>query len=330
MTRRTFAALGGAAAAAALGSAALSGTPAVPSGRAEPTHLGGTAFGTTWRLVLPPGADAAEARQIVTRAVALVDRQMSPWRRDSDLTRFNLAGPGRVALPPEAMTVARAAVRLRTESDGHFDPTVGPIVGRWGFGPIGGDPDSLRTRIEVSRNGLAKARAGQTLDLCGIAKGYALDLVGDGLVSAGHDTFLLDIGGELLAQGHHPSGRAWQTGVEDPRADENGLVHVLALRDMAVATSGTRGNSLALSGRRFSHIVDPITGHPIAGDAASVSVIAPSAMMADGWATALMAAGPGEGPGLAERQGIAALFLAADAGGLRRIATGNFDAHVLG
>lgn len=103
--------------------------------------------------------------------------------------------------------MARAALDLARASDGAFDPTIAPLVGRFGFGPITeGAPGWAALR--VGHKSIAKPRAGLTRDLCGIAKGRALDRGVLLLAGRGHDDLLIDMGGELAALGRHPSGRA--------------------------------------------------------------------------------------------------------------------------
>nr|WP_272213466.1 FAD:protein FMN transferase [Marinicella sp. W31]MDC2879423.1 FAD:protein FMN transferase [Marinicella sp. W31] len=148
------------------------------------------------------------------------------------------------------------------------------------------------------------------------------------LLQAGHRDFLIDLGGELVAHGNHPAGRPWQVAVEDPRLASTGSAGVLRLADCAVATSGLRAQSYTLSGHSYSHIIDPRHAVPVEGTIASVSVLGSDAMTADGWATALTAAGE-SGPLLARRQSVTALFLFHDGDGLRHETTGGFDRFLL-
>lgn len=313
-----------------LAGAAL-GTPlAAPAlGRgAEPVHsYTGTAFATGWHIALHGPADPPLLQDIRV-LLDTVDRQMSPYRADSDITRVNHAAAGACAVPDELRTVTAAALEIAAASDGAFDPTVGPLVSRWGFGPIEGDQTPRWTGLGLDAGRIVKDDAALTLDLCGIAKGYALDRLAGLLAAAGHDAFFVDLGGEVFARGLHPSGRAWQVGVEDPRPETTGIAEVLTLTDRAVATSGDRENGYTLGARRYSHIIAPRDRAPVAGGIASVSVIGPDAMHADGWATALMAAGPETGPALARALDLPALFLLRDGAGLARLTSGDFDRHL--
>lgn len=310
----------------ALGTAALLATGA----KAAPlAGLSGIALGTGWSVALPAGADTAGLRDRLAALLAGMDRAFSPFRADSALGRFN-GGGEEAAVSAEVVDVTRAALSIAEASGGAFDPTVGPLVARWGFGPIrDGETTAEGWRAIRAGNGhLARERRGLTLDLCGIAKGHALDRMAALLRDAGHAHFLIDLGGELFAEGRHPSGRLWQVGVEDPRPGREGMAATLKLSGMAVATSGDRVNGYDLGTRRYSHIIDPAAGEPVESTLASVSVLMPDARTADGWATALMAAGNG-GPALARRRGIPALFLFRAENGLSRVATAGFETHLL-
>ncbi|MDO5647084.1 FAD:protein FMN transferase [Paracoccus sp. (in: a-proteobacteria)] len=306
LTRRHVIALTGA---AVLAPAVLRAAPATQA-------LTGAAFGTEWRLVLGRADDRLRAP--IAAELSVIDAQMSPWRGDSVIGRINRGGAGGHAVPDQTAGVIAAALRLAGDSGGAFDPSIGPLVAQWGFGPITG-----RAGLEgLTAHGdhVTKARADQTIDLCGIAKGHALDRIADLLIARGHADFLLDMGGEVTAHGAHPSGRAWQVGVEHPR---DGMAEVLTLNGLTVATSGDRVNGFNLGGRRVSHIIDPRSGQPTAG-VAQVSVVAQDGMTADGWATALMAAGA-QGPELAAARGLDALFINADG---TRHATPGFARHL--
>ncbi|MGR3322947.1 MAG: FAD:protein FMN transferase [Pseudooceanicola sp.] len=314
--------LGMAAAATALPGAVFAASPVLETIR-------GTAFGTTWRITVPAGAGAAALRGAVDRLLAGIDRRMSPWRRDSEVTRFNAGGAGAVVVSPDTAAVAVAALRVAEQSGGCFDPTLGPAVARWGFGPISGDAGHGWRDLSVADGRMSKSAAGSTFDPCGIAKGWALDRLGDLLRGHGQGDALVDLGGELLALGQHPSGRPWQVAIEDPRPARSGLAAALMLRTGAVATSGLRAQNYRLNGRTYGHIIDAATGEPVQGSLLSVSVLAEEAMTADAWATALFAAGDETGPRLARRRGLQAVFLFEDGSGLRREMTGGVQDAIL-
>jgi thiamine biosynthesis lipoprotein len=291
-------------------------------GRAEATeHLSGRAFGTTWQVTGPTGGGLEDMRTEVEALFASVDQQMSPWRRDSAISRFNNAQAGWYPMQDELRYVAQSALKLADQSEGVFDPTIGPLVARWGFGPITEGAPGW-SALAVDGAGMTKHEDGLTLDLCGIAKGWALDRAADLLRSRGHENLLFDLGGELVALGKHPSGRSWRVAVENPVMDAEASAVLRLDPGRAVATSGLRTQSYGFSGHQYGHIIDPLRGIPAESQVQSVTVLASDAMTADGWATALFAAGDIHGPVLARAKGIDAVFQIADGPALRLVTTG--------
>lgn len=270
--------------------------------------LGGEAFATGWRVLAPRGAGLALLRSEIETLLSEIDRHFSPWRSDSEISRFNAKAQGTHAIGLELAVVAAAALDLARRSEGAFDPTVGPLVAQRGFGPIatGAAPDWRG--IGVAQGTLTKASADLTLDLCGIAKGWALDRAAEIIRASGSRDFLFEIGGEFVASGQHPDGRDWRVAVEAPAPFDPGMMALRLPPGAAVATSGTRAQSYDLNGRLYSHIIAPPEGRATFDGHRSVTVIAPDAMTADGWATALCAAGEEAGPDLAASLGIMALF----------------------
>ena len=132
-TRRDFLAVSG----TALLLAGL-GMPALARGASPTRSIRGTAFETTWQATLPDAAPADELGVPIASLLAAIDRKMSPWRADSELSRFNQGPAGSVAVSAETGLVATVGLDIARASQGAFDPSVGPLVRRWGFGPITG------------------------------------------------------------------------------------------------------------------------------------------------------------------------------------------------
>ena len=282
----------------------------------------GRAFATDWQVTGPVGVGVSRLQAAFKALFEEIDAEMSPWRSDSAISRFNLAGTAEFAVTPEFETVTDAALHLARISDGAFDPTVGPLVSQWGFGPIRQEWAGDWRGIQLGTGKVRKSDAALSLDPCGIAKGRALDRAGALAHDMGFEDLLLDLGGELLALGHRASGQNWRVGIENPMT-RLGPVAVLALPEgMAAATSGLSQNSYLFGGRFWGHIIDPHRAEPVDGALRSVTVVSTAAMHADGWATALFAAGPGRQVELAREHDIAAVFLFEEDGRLRQIATG--------
>ncbi len=293
---------------------------------AATARISGPAFGSSWHAVLSPATDAGAAQRAIMAVVEAVDATMSPYRAVSDLSRFNrLRSTDWVPVAPSLAGVLEAALSVRARSRGAFDPTVGPIVHRFGFGPISGgrgDADGLASRPGAIR----KTDPTTTLDLCGIAKGHALDRMAAALTALGHRDALIELGGEVIAIGRHPDGRDWRVAIERPGSALATAQRILRLGGLALATSGLSANGIA--NPRLNHIIDPRTARPVAPGLASVSVLARDAQTADALATALLVMGPEAGPDLAEAEGISALFLVENGPGFREIATGDLSDHI--
>ena len=312
------------------GTGAMALCPSVPVCADTSTQvLTGFAFGGTWRLVVPASADPIIARYAVEATAARIDAAMSPWRTDSEISNFNNSlKTGWHAISADIHAVVTEALAVSRLTTGAFDPTVGPLVARFGFGPIKGISGHLDA-LELGEPGLRKSRTGLTLDLCGIAKGYALDLTGRALRVSGIQNALLEMGGEVLALGMHPTGRTWQVAIEQPGTGPFEVQRIVAPGRFALATSGSVPQGYDGPHGTVSHLIDPQTGRPAQGALASVSVLAPTGCRADALATALTVLGPQDGPALARQMGIAALFLTRTEVGFDEIMTAGFADHVL-
>ena len=310
------------------GSALLSG--ALPTW-AEGTHIiGGLAFGSWWRAVLPSSVDMQEAKAAIEEVVSSVDNTMSPFRKLSEISRLNAANDTNWYLvSDDAGKVIAESLRIARLTDGAFDPTVGPIAGRFGFGPITGTSIAGYQSIQLDEGKLRKTVPEASLDLCGIAKGYALDRMADVLTTHGANSFLLEAGGEVLVRGLHPNERQWQAAIETPDANPRTFQRIVKLDGMSLATSGDAVNGGQEGGVSFNHIINPHTELPIANGVASVSVISKTAMEADALATAFMVMGSERGLALAEQEGIAAMFLTRGTSGVSENMSGQFAQYVV-
>jgi len=157
---------------------------------------------------------------------------------------------------------------------------------------------------------LAKKVPELALDFSSLAKGYAVDLGADALDDAGVAQYMLEIGGEVRVRGLSPRGDTWRIAVESPLAETRGAVQAaLAVTDVGIATSGDYRNFFEHEGRRYSHLINPLTGYPIQHDLVSVTVVHGSAMMADAWATALTVMGSTQALAVAEQRDLAVYLL---------------------
>jgi thiamine biosynthesis lipoprotein len=280
-------------------------------------------MGTGWslRAVSPPAGVAAGVQAALDRVVA----QMSQWEPESDLSRFNRAPAGRwQMLPPEFVTVLKAALEVAEASGGAFDPAMGALSDLWGFGAApapAGVPDQAsiaaamagKGAIELDALGLRARRTGQArLDFSGIAKGFGVDQAAEWLLAQGLRHVLVEVGGELRGAGLKPDGQPWWVDVECPPGMALPPLRA-ALHGLAIATSGDYRRWLDVGGRRYGHTLDPRSGRPAENGVRSVSVLHARCMLADAWATALAVLGPNEGIALAERHDLAVHMVAGGA-----------------
>jgi len=301
-----------------------------PAKGATRRMLHGDTIGTTWSAQFFAGAARTDTElfDAIQRELASVDRQMSHWRPDSNLSRFNEAAAGEwVILPEEFFAVLEFAMGVALESGGAYDPTVGPLVDEWGFGPglkPRGPPgpaalDRQRrrcgwTRVELDPKGRRARHQGELgLDLSAVAKGFAVDQLARALERSGVTSYLVEIGGEFRAGGVTTGRQPWWVGVEvplegsDPVGD--GVEIRVALSGWSMATSGDYRRYFERGSRRWAHTIDPWTGEPACHGLASVSVVHGDCMAADAYSTALMVLGPESGLEFVDRHGLAAVFI---------------------
>ncbi|MEO8000536.1 MAG: FAD:protein FMN transferase [Arenimonas sp.] len=304
--------------------------------------LSGEAMGMTWTVKFVrtrASPDLHELQNGIQQQLDAVDSQMSTWKTDSDLSRFNNADAGSwQTLPPELFGVLEKSLALARDTQGAYDPTVGPLVNLWGFGPgpknrITPDADNLaaaRRRVgwqKIELNSATKSArqpGGVWLDLSSIAPGFAIDQISRHLQGAGIENFLVEHGGELRAHGHRAGNKAWRVGIEQPDSDDT-IAMIIVLNNQASGSSGDYRKFYELDGKRYSHHIDPRTGAPVTHALASVTVIADDCITADSNAAALSILGPDEGYAYASAQGIAALFLVRTDAGFKQIMTAEFE-----
>lgn len=303
---------------------------AVPAFAAGVRTIAGNAFGSWWRAVLPVSANAEDARAAIEAVIRSVDVTMSPYRTASEVGRLNAAS-GKEWCPVSGGTgaVVAESLRIAALTDGAFDPTVGPLVHRYGFGPITGAFGGGYSGFEVNDRRIRKDRPDLTLDPCGVAKGYALDQMAVALDGLGLRAFVLEAGGEVLARGRHPEGRNWQVAIETALAGPTALQRIVRLDGAALATSGDAVNGGRAGTARFNHIIDPRTQRPADNGVASVSVIDSSAMRADALATGLFVMGPDQGMALAELLGLAVLYQMHSGIGVSELRSPQFDQFII-
>ena len=293
----------------------------------EPQSFSWPVMGTVAEFTMrTDGVTAERAQKLAATAFRLVETNFSVFIADSAVSRLNRGESIRMASDAPFAKVVRFALETAGDSDGAFDPTVNPLMRAWGF--RGGTPsvpagttlsNALSSvgwgRISISNvysGEIVVSAGGAELDFGAIAKGYAVDCAYERLVASGYTDFLINLGGNIRVSGSPEPGRSeWNIAVRDPsgRHPPSPLPRPLQSGE-AVATSGSYERFVEIDGRRYSHIIDPRTGHPVDNGLGSVSVIAPSAMMADAYSTTLFVLGREAGAAfLSAHPGCTAVFI---------------------
>jgi len=311
-------------------------------------------MGTTLDLVvrMKGRAQALEASEAALAEVRRVESLLTTWKPGGELARVDAAPVGRpVPVSAELVETLSEVFRWIPRTRGAFDPTVLPLVRVWGLRENGRIPAAVELaaaraatgpehfRIDVAGRTVARLAPAAGIDEGAWGKGYGLDRAAGALTAAGVRSALLDLGGQVLAVGSDTASSPWRVPVADPRNRERTVLE-LGLADRSASTSGDSERSREVSGRRIGHLLDPHTGEP-AADFGSVTVIAPSGLVADVLSTALFVLGPGAGLELSaelRRQGISqeVLFLivrddhleAASSPGIASLVLGA-DSHVV-
>jgi thiamine biosynthesis lipoprotein len=303
-------------------------------------------MGTTYNVKIVVAdqqfVDREKVRMDIESELLSINNSMSTYVGDSELSRFNRTSPGTTfSVSARLCHVLATANTLSEHSNGSFDVTVGPLVNLWGFGPesvadVPSEKQVLAAKARVGYQALElNCESGRIskskplyVDLSAIAKGYATSELGRLLADQGFTNYMVEIGGELSVSGLNLSGIPWRIAVEKPIQGRN-MQQVLSLSNVSVATSGNYRNFIEVEGKKLSHTIDPNTGHPVYDSLASVSVIAESGELADGWATALNVMGYEKGFALADSLGLAAYFISHSDDGFEIKYTNQFEPYMV-
>ena len=305
--------------------------------------ISGPTMGTTFQVKIVQSEitmDLDVLEREINARLTEVNRQMSTYRDNSEITQFNRArSTDWFGVSSDFAYVLHIAQEISTWSDGAFDVTIGPLVNLWGFGPSAipdhvPSPDSIeaaktlvgykKIRVALSISAIKKEIPEVYCDLSAIAKGFGVDRVASYLDSLGINRYFIEIGGELRTKGHNHLGQLWRIGIASP-AGQGELQKALALDNMSMATSGDYHNYFERDGVRYSHTIDPRTGRPITHALASVTVIHKSCAYADGLATAINAMGPEKGFVFAEKRNLAVFMIVRQGDEFVEKMTSNFE-----
>lgn len=276
-----------------------------------------------------PEVSSEHIRFRVDAELRRVNDQMSTYLKSSEITKFNDSeSTDWISISKEFALVVDYALQVSQKTDGAFDVTVGPLVNAWSFGT---EERTQTVPTEDTLNELKKSVGYQKLsvrldppairksvptlriDLSAIAKGHGVDRVVESLNEMGIENLFVEIGGEVRTSGNK-SGDPWKVGIQTPDAarDVVMIAHPMSADDgvdESMATSGDYRNVFTAEGKRYSHTIDPRTAAPIEHQVASVSVVAPTCMAADAWATALNVVGRDEAMRIADKEDLSVLMI---------------------
>jgi thiamine biosynthesis lipoprotein len=275
----------------------------------EEIFLEGKTMGTTYHIKYYDEKAQLSSQKLQSQIDAVlvnVNQSMSTYIENSEINTFNRLPANKIMpISEDFRAVVSESIRLG-KSTKTLDVTMGPLIDLWGFGPDKKptnrpSDEELASMVEkigidkliLTEQGLAKTIDGLELSFSATAKGYGIDKVAQLLESHNITNYMVEIGGELRIAGEKPNSQDWKIAIEQPDAQpgERKVHRVLSPGTNGIATSGDYRIFYKMDGEIYTHLIDPVTGMPIKHDLVSVTVLHPSAMTADGLATALTVMG---------------------------------------
>ncbi len=287
--------------------------------------LNGQTMGTTYNVTYLDES-GRDFKAGIDSVLLVFNQSLSTYIPTSEISRFNQEDT-LVYEYPFMYPILTRSREIYEETDGAFDPTVGPLVNLWGFGPGG---PTLKDSVDIERmvnsvgfdklrfdeNQLTKRDSAIYLDFSAIAKGYGVDVVAQYLADQGIQNYLVEIGGDLVAKGVNDKNELWKLGVNRPKEESSSsdIYSIVALQDKGMATSGNYRNFYVRDSVMISHTIDPKTGYPVRHGLLSATVLAKDCMTADAYATAMMVMGTDKAKALDEALDEIEVFLIYDDG----------------
>lgn len=275
-------------------------------------EITGETMGTTYKVKYLH-EDNVNHKAGIDSLLLKFNQSLSTYIQDSEISRFN-AGTILKYESDFFYPVLKKSHEIYKKTGGAFNPTVGPLVNAWGFGPENSEVpsafvvDSLLQFVNFDSLyfdsiSICKLKKGIKLDFSALAKGYGVDVVAQYLLSKGISNMMVEIGGEVYCHGRNEDAKMWKIGIENPNAKEGGerLQAAVKLDGKALATSGNYNNYYEKDGKKYSHTIDPKTGSPVQHSLLSASIFAKDCMTADAYATACMVMGLEKAKALIEK-----------------------------
>ncbi|NDJ57030.1 FAD:protein FMN transferase ApbE [Enterobacteriaceae bacterium 4M9] len=320
-----------------------------PSAPKQALVLEGKTMGTYWRASMAgvENTRGPELREKIQAQLDADDRELSTWKSDSALSRFNQSRDTVPWPASEAMSdIVTLSLRIGAKTHGAMDITVGPLVNLWGFGPEKqpvATPTQeqidaarkltglqhLRTINSAGRQWLQKDLPELYVDLSTVGEGYAADHLARLMEQEGISRYLVSVGGAVTTRGLNAEGKAWRVAIQKPTDRENAAQAIVDLNGHGISTAGSYRNYYELGGKRISHVIDPTTGRPIQHKLVSATVIAPTALEADGWDTGLMVLGTEKAKEVALKEGLAVYLITKEGDGFSTWMSPQFKTFLL-
>ncbi|MEQ9720901.1 FAD:protein FMN transferase ApbE [Yersinia alsatica] len=309
----------------------------------------GKTMGTFYSVKIS-GATPPNPHQLQQEIDALLEQandDISTYRQTSVLSRFNqYRGSEPQPIPRGMADIILQAQRIGRDTDGAMNITIGPLVNLWGFGPekqptripTQDQIDSARQQVGLQHLTLISDNRGEWLrkdlpdlyvDLSTMGEGYGVDLLVNLMMQKGITNYLVSVGGAVSSRGVNGQGQPWRVAIQKPTDQENAVQALVDLQGYSISTSGSYRNYFEQGGQRYSHVLDPATGRPINHRLVSATVIAATALEADGWDTGLMVLGTEKALRLAEKKGLAVYLITKTDQGFTAVMTPQFKAFLL-
>ncbi|MBD5291335.1 MAG: FAD:protein FMN transferase [Bacteroides sp.] len=285
-------------------------------------RIEGGVWNTLWHVTYRGPQSLADS---IPATLSSVGGSLNVFDSTSVVSRVNR--DEKVELDSHFVRVLEVSKIINRETNGAFDPTLGPLIRAWGFGPghnVSPDTarvDSLLRLVGIGKTGvngkyLSKRDPRIEFNFSAIAKGYGCDMIAAMFERNGVEDYLIEIGGEIRCGGKSPKGGEWRISVDKPEWSMTSANHesqeIISITNCGVATSGNYRNFIKDSGRTFGHTISATSGRPVATDVISATVVAPTAMEADGYATAFMAMGSETGLATARRLNLPIMLILSD------------------
>lgn len=304
-------------------------------------EITGDTMGTYYRVKIYTSDSEKELKAEIDKFLKLFNDIFSTYIPESEISKINKSKFKKVKMSDSMSKLMTVALEIGHKSRGHFDITVAPLVNAWGFGPDGKRKKPTTDQIsemlkytgthklKIRDNWLERESEQITIDMSAIAKGFGVDELVMFLEYRGHKNLLVEIGGEVRTRGAKADGSLWQIGIEGPvEVLGQKIAKVVALDNMAMATSGSYRNFIKYGNEVFSHTINAKTGFPVAHKTLSASVLHEYCADADAWATALMSMGGEQAIKFGNENDLLAYIQVKDEQGVKILMTDAFKKYI--